>query len=219
MTGETRPTLAATIAAWSLAVGAASPAFACGSGKVLYEEKFAAFPAWIAAVPEKAVGANGLVITESTANTTWYQGPPDAYGSAEFCMTVSAQASGSDVAAAGVAVYVFNADNYYRVAVSNISGQFSVERRMAGQWTVMMPYTSNPAIRTGPTAENEISVRTSGTHAVVSMNDKIVAEFDAAVAFVNDKRQSYLDLIWIGYASDKPAYTFTFKDLQVREAQ
>lgn len=218
MRKNSRLALSATIVL-SLAAGMASPSFGCGSGKLLYEEKFATMPAWIAASPEKSVGPNGLSITESTGDTTWFQGPPDAYGNAETCVTVSAQAAGSDGASAGIAFYVFNSDNYFRVAVSNITGEFNVMRRTAGQWAVIIPDALNPAIRKGPTAENEVSVKTSGTHAVLSVNDTPVGELDAPVAFVNDKRQTYVDIMWIGYASAKPAYTFVFKDLQVRAPQ
>ncbi len=218
MVGKTHVASAA-IVVLSLAVGAAPPAAACGGGKLLYGEKFATLPAWIAASPEKSVGPNGLSITESTGDTTWFQGPPDAYGNAEICVTVSAQAAGSDGASAGIAFYVFNSDNYFRVAVSNITGEFNVMRRTAGQWAVIIPDATNQAIRKGPTAENEVSVKTSGTHAVLSVNDTPVAELDAPVAFANDKRQTFIDIMWIGYASAKPAFTFVFKDLQVREPQ
>jgi|SRR5579872_3950429 len=198
--------------------GMASPSFACGAGKLLYEEKFATLPAW-ASGPDKSAGANGLTITENVANTTWFAGPPDGYANTEICVTVSAQGPESVDATAGMAVYFFNSENYYRVAVSNVSGTFIVERRLAGQWVTIIPFSSSPAIRKGPTAENEISVRLSGTHALVSVNDKPVGEFDAGVAFINDKRQSYLDLSWGSYPTDKPAFTFVFKDMQVREAQ
>jgi len=202
-----------------LALVAASPAFACGNGKLLFEEKFAAIPAWIAASPEKSVGPNGLTIAESAGDTTWYQGPPEPFGNAEFCVTVSAQASGSDLASAGIAFRGFNADNYYRVAVNNISGEFNVIRRQAGQWIVIIPDAASPAIRKGPTAENEVSVKMSGIHALISVNDTPVAELNAPAAFVNDKRQNYVNVIWISYPSTKPSYTFIFKNFQVREAQ
>ncbi len=201
-----------------IAAGAASPALGCGTGKVLYEEKFATAPAWSSG-PDKSAGPNGLTITENTANTTWFAGPPDAYGAGEICLTVSAQAPESVDATAGISFYFFNSENYYRAAVSNISGTFIVERRVAGQWVTIIPFSGNPAIHKGPTAENEISVKLSGTHGLMSVNGTPVGEFDAAVAFVNDKRQSYLDLSWGSYPTDKPAFTFVFKDLQIREAQ
>jgi hypothetical protein len=200
-----------------LALAAAGgSAAACGTGKLLLEEKFATVPAW-ATGPEKAAGPNGLTITENLANTTWFAGPPDPYGNSEICVTVSAQAPETVDATAGVAVYFFNSENYYRAAVSNVAGTFLVERRLAGQWVTVIPFSSSPAIRKGPTAENEISVKLSGPHAVVSVNDTPVGEFDAAVAFVNDKRQSFVDLSWGSYPTDKPAFTFVLKNLQIRE--
>ena len=197
---------------------ASGPASACGAGKLIYEEKFATVPAW-ASGPDKAAGPNGLTITESVANTTWYAGPPDPYGSPEICVTVSAQAPESVDATAGISFYFFNNENYYRAAVSNVAGTFIVERRLAGQWVTVIPFSSSSAIRKGPTAENELSVKLSGPHAVVSVNDTPVGEFDAAVAFVNDKRQSFVDLSWGSYPTDKPAFTFVVKNLQIREAQ
>jgi hypothetical protein len=217
MTGKSRLAVSAIIAL-SLVAGARSPAFACGGGKLLYEEKFATIPAW-ASGSDKSAGPNGLTITENAANTTWFTGPPDPYGNAEICVTVSAQGPESVDATAGLAFYFFNSENYYRAAVSNIAGTFLVERRQAGQWVTVIPFSSSPAIRKGPTAENEIGLRLSGTHVLVSVNDKPVGEFDAAVAFVNDKRQSYFDVSWGSYPTDKPAFTFVVKDLQVRDLQ
>jgi hypothetical protein len=200
-----------------LAASATSPAAACGSGKLIFEDKLATVPSW-ASGSDKSAGPNGLTITENLANTTWFSGPPDGYASAELCVTVSAQGPESVDATAGVLFYFFNSENYYRAAVSNIAGTFLVERRQAGQWVPIIPFASSPVIRKGPTAENELSIRLSGTHALVSVNDKPVGEFDAAVAFINDKRQSYFDLSWGSYPSDKPAFTFLFKDMQIREA-
>lgn len=205
--------------ATAVAAGVAAPASACGTGKLLFEEKFAAMPAWIGATPEKTVGPNGLTITENLANTVWFQGPPDPYANVEVCAIVSAQASAGESAAAGLGVYSFNAENYYRVAISNISGEFSIERRMTGQWITLAPFASTPVIRTGPTAENELSIKMSGNHALVSINDKPVGEFDAAVTFVNEKHQNYLNIVWVSYAGEKIANTYVFKDLQVRELQ
>lgn len=194
------------------------PASACGAGKLLYEEKFTALPAW-APGPEKSAGPNGLTITENVANTTWFAGPPDGYANAEICVTLSAQGPETVGATAGLAFYFFNSENYYRAAISNIAGTFVVERRLLGQWTTVIPFSSAATIRRGAAAENEISVKLIGSHALVSVNDKPVGEFDAAVAFVNENRQSFVDLSWASYATDNPAFTFVFKNMQIREAQ
>jgi len=149
------------------------PASACGAGKLLYEEKFTALPAW-APGPEKSAGPNGLTITENVANTTWFAGPPDGYANAEICVTLSAQGPETVGATAGLAFYFFNSENYYRAAISNIAGTFVVERRLLGQWTTVIPFSSAATIRRGATAENEISVKLIGSHALVSVNDKPV---------------------------------------------
>ena len=128
-------------------------------------------------------------------------------------------AGGADPAAAGLAFFLYNTNNFYRALVSNISGEFTVERRTPTQWTPLYPFLTSAAIRKGATADNEISVKMSGNHALLSVNDKPVAEFDAAVAYVNDAQSTFVDLAWVTYDSTAPAFSFTFKNLQVRETQ
>jgi len=194
-------------------------ATACGTGKLLFEDKFTQRPAWINPSADAAAGATGLIVREKTANGYWLAGPPQPYANVEVCVTVSAQSGSADQAAAGISFFFHDTNTFYRAMVSNISGEFAVERRLPTQWSFVLPYLTNPAVRKGPTADNEISVKISGTHVLMLLNDKPVAEFDGAVAYVNDTRSSYAGLAWVTYDSNAPHYAFVFKNLQIREPQ
>ncbi len=209
-------------AAFLICIGASSsPVLPCGNGMLLFEEKFDKVPAWVPQNPQYSMSAsNGaLIVAENQSDTSWYFGPPNPYRNYEICVTVSAQAANTDEAAAGIVFFLFGSENYYRLLVNNITGTFAVERRMAGQWIIVIPWSVSSAIRKGPSAENEVAIKTAGTQATAIINDKPQADFNVPVIFVNERGESFVDLSFGGYQSAKPDYKFLFKNLQIRAVE
>lgn len=193
----------------------AGAANACGNGKLLFEEKFAQRPAYIA--EDAAIKYDGGVMIETrTQYLAWVQWPLTTYRDYEVCAKVNANSDKLEKGAplAGLAFFVFNEAHYARILVSNVEGSFRIDMRSGQNWLVLISPSVHQSINKGATAENEISVSTRGNFALVRINGKVVAELNIPMGSMDGKTLSGL----ARQSAPEGQSVLRIKDFQIRES-
>ena len=89
--------LAGLIGAMGLALAWSGSAFACGSGKILFEDKFSNLdPSWGITLGDGWSVGQGLKMTMKPNDSDLYLSQASLYDNYEVCMTVTSQFAGDD---------------------------------------------------------------------------------------------------------------------------
>jgi hypothetical protein len=171
--------LAALVGALGLAVAWSASAFACGSGKILFEDKFANLdPSWGITLGDGWSVGQGLKMTMKPGDYNTYLNQTSLYDNYEVCLTVSAQLTGDDSVDPYVIFWGTDSDNFYEAGVSPHYGKYSVWRKQHDKWLSPVNWTVTPAVKKNAGDANEISVTVNGNHAVININGQKVIEFN-----------------------------------------
>jgi hypothetical protein len=176
-------TLGMKIVTWgAMCFLASCPAWACGDGKVLFQDTFQTLnPTWtFTADTARSNGADGLsyVLKPGAGNAKLNNA--SLYDDYEVCATFEDEETSGDSAGFSAWVWGVDTDNGYGVSVAPGPGTYQVFRVQRNKYLAQTPWTEDPAIVKGDKAANETSVAVKGTHAVVSINGKKIYEFDGS---------------------------------------
>lgn len=160
-------------------LGSVDVAWSCGTGNVLFEDKFDTIdPSW--ALPEdpaRSNGPDGLSFKWDPNKSLTPLNQSGYYENYEVCADVSMKFPENGAGSIGIAFWGIDSTNYYVLDVSPVSGQFAVYRSQKGKYLTPIKWTANEAVKTGQGAVNHLSVVVNGNKATITINDKKVAEF------------------------------------------
>ncbi len=156
-------------------------AMACGSGKILFDDRFASSdPTWnMSAINEfRSFGANGLTFKMKPNTVYTYLNQSGYYDDYEICADVTMQFDAKSNGYLGIAFWGIDTDNLYILDVSPAVGQYAVYRGQKGKFLQPIKWADAAAIKTGTGATNALSVAVKGNRAVITINGQKVAEFN-----------------------------------------
>jgi hypothetical protein len=128
------------------------------------------------------VTPQGLVVKPPTNGSTWVVNSNYTMDSADLCVTVAmpatmpSPANEDTVGDVGIVFWKRDNDNYYLAAISP-DGIAAISRSVGGQWTTIVDPISAAAIKTGPSAVNEIEVMAKGNAGVFYVNSTKITNF------------------------------------------
>jgi 3-keto-disaccharide hydrolase len=212
---------ASRIALAGLIVGAACAvsgiALACGTGKVLFEDKFEALdPSWNIPATAGAAGKDGLSV-ESAPNTVFNRlNQSSLYDNYEVCITYALQ-FGDPQSNSAVAILFWGADtsNYYGFFTSPVSGSYALWRVQRGKWLNPIAWTPSPVVTKGAGSLNEVSVKVVGNKGTLTINNQKVTDFTGQPP----ENGSLIGFELDTGGNDKSPSTLVLKSIEVREAQ
>lgn len=157
---------------FTLAIGVA-PGFACGAGKIIFEDKFQTLDqSWGIASDDKSffVDAGTVVLRPDASYLKWPLSQSDYYGDVNVCAEINIVDTPSpDQTLAGVLFWAADYDNMYLFNVSSL-GTFSVQRRTHGKWLTPIHWTATSSIKQGTNQWNELEIQTRGNQATFLIN-------------------------------------------------
>ena len=167
-----RRTLSAGIAA--LALFAATPAFACGTGKVLFSDDFKQVDAsWGFDSPDVSVEEGKVKVKPQPdiSNLLVYKGI--LFTDADFCLTVRTpnKLADNDNTMAGPIFWAKDYDNYYMFMITP-SGFAEITRKVNGKWIDVVEWKQTDAIKRPAGSNNLLEIRTNGADIAAFINDK-----------------------------------------------
>ncbi len=174
-----RARIFATLAgAVGLALAWSASAFACGSGKILFEDKFSSLdPSWGITLGDGWAVGQGLKMTMKPNDSNLYLNQASLYDNYEVCMTVTSQFTGDDTIDPYIVFWGADTDNLYEAGVGAHYGKYTVWRKQRAKWLNPVAWTESSAVKKGSGAVNELSVTVNGNHAVININGQKVTEF------------------------------------------
>jgi hypothetical protein len=190
-------------------------AAACGSGKLVFEDKFTTLdPAWAIEKEYNSLnaGPDGLTIVLNPGQNVGALNRFGAYKNFEICIsTVVSKEAGSDDMFALRFWTPDGNDEYWAVAWVATS-TFIVNRYVNNNPSAIISQTVNSSMmQVG--GENEFSVSVSGNKGTFSINGKKLADFNGQPP----PNGSIFGFNVNSGKSDKSPVTFVLKDLQLRE--
>ena len=155
-----RLTLSAGIAAVALLT--ATPAFACGTGKVLFSDDFKQVDAsWGFDSPDVQVEEGKVKVKPQPdiSNLLVYKGL--LFTDADYCLTVRVpnKLSDNDNTMAGPIFWAKDYDNYYMFMVTP-SGFAEITRKVNGKWIDVVEWKQSADIKRTTGAQNVLEVKT-----------------------------------------------------------
>jgi hypothetical protein len=156
-------------------------ALACGKGKLLFQDKFQTIdPRWhLSADPTRSLDAGVLSYTfppNLGITVLNYAGVYDDY---EVCAQITMKQNETSNSSAGLIFWGVDALNNYIFRFTARDGSYAVYRTQKGKNLAQIPWGEpSAAIKKGSGVTNELSVAVRGDHAVVSVNNQKLAEFD-----------------------------------------
>jgi hypothetical protein len=208
--------IAPLVGAVGLALAWSASAIACGSGKILFEDKFDKLdPAWGVTLGDGWSVGQGLKMILKPGDTETHLNQASLYDNYEVCMTVSGQFTGDDTIDPYIIFWGADSDNFYEAGVGPHYGKYTVWRKQRTKWLNPVAWTETPTVKKGSGAVNEVSVTVNGNHVVIDINGQQVTEFNGQPPDGGSQ---------IGIDADcdkgnKNACTVTFTDIQVRAIQ
>ena len=159
-----RLTLSAGIAAVALLT--ATPAFACGTGKVLFSDDFKQVDAsWGFDSPDVQVEDGKVKVKPQPdiSNLLVYKGL--LFTDADYCLTVRVpnKLSDNDNTMAGPIFWAKDYDNYYMFMVTP-SGFAEITRKVNGKWIDVVEWKQSADIKRATGSQNVLEVKTDGRH-------------------------------------------------------
>ncbi len=170
-----RMTLSAGIAA--VALLAASPVLACGTGKVLFSDDFKQVDAsWGFDSPDVQVEEGKVKVKPQPdiSNLLVYKGI--LFTDADYCLTVRTpnQLADNDNTMAGPIFWSKDYDNYYMFMVTP-SGFAEITRKVNGKWIDVVEWKQTDDIKRPAGSNNVLEIKTNGSDISAYINDKLFA--------------------------------------------
>ena len=159
---------------------AMSGAMACGSGKLLFEEKFASLdPGWGFSENDESRtnGPNGLTYKLKPNDSRFLLSQASLYDDYEVCATFTTEAPENAGTYVAVDVWGVDSKNVYEVDVLPTNGSYSVYRFQNNKMLKPVPLRKHDSINVGTKATNEISVVVKGNKGSITINGKKVGDF------------------------------------------
>lgn len=158
-----RLTLSAGIAAAALM--AATPAFACGTGKVLFSDDFKQVDAsWGFDSPDVQVEEGKVKVKPQPdiSNLLVYKGI--LFTDADYCLTVRMpnKLTDNDNTMAGPIFWAKDYDNYYMFMITP-SGFAEITRKVNGKWIDVVEWKQDADIKRPTGSQNLLEVKTDGS--------------------------------------------------------
>jgi hypothetical protein len=193
---------------------------ACGSGKILFQDKFTAIdPRWNldAVDATRSVGADGLTKTLNAGDFILPLSQAGLYDNYQLCATMTMKypddKSGSFI---GIIFWADDIYNRYQFTFSSLDGTYSVGRIQKDKVLTQIPWGApSPAVHKESGVENEVSVTVNGNHAVFAINDQKVAELDGQPP----DGGGLIGFVLKAEKQDSGPTVFGVKDIEVRALQ
>jgi hypothetical protein len=122
------------------------------------------------------IGGGQMTFTEKPGDgdTAFFNG--DTFTAGTLCADFTLTSPSDKEPSAGVTFWGSGYKDYYIFQVDPIVGTFALDRKKDGTWLTPIAWKASPAVKSGVGATNELSVRFSGNHAVLSINGQQVAD-------------------------------------------
>lgn len=195
-----------------------SEAMACGSGKLILEEKFESLdPAWGFSDKDdtRKNGPDGLTYTLQPGDNIFLLNQASLYNDYEVCAVFTTEAPAEAGTYVAVDVWGTDADNVYEVDILPISGSYSVYRFQNKKMLKPVPLRSHESIAKGASATNELSVAVKGNKGSITINGKKVADFTGQPP----EGGSLFGVNFGTLKQDSGPSTVTVKSVQLRELE
>jgi hypothetical protein len=192
----------------------AGAAEACGSGKVVFEDKFTTLaPTWGAAGEELDV-SNGQLVMKPKANYTyWLPNTASVYDDIDMCaQTTSIAAIDPSNGFAGLVFWYIDDSNFYTFEY-DATGSAAVFRRQRGKWLKQIDWQKADALKPGDGSTNELRVVTLGNKATFFINGK---KFNEITGIPPDNGQ---EVGFIASSPEKGVASYGFSDFILSEPQ
>lgn len=158
---------------------AASPASACGAGKVLLEDKFDSLDGWGNLTSDVSVKNNTMLVTQPPGR--WYRffNQTDFFTNVNICVEASIVAAGEITYHPYLSLLFWRVNSdQYRFTVSG-NGQYFIGRDWNGRTTFPRSWTASDRLKKGLGQWNALEVRTRGNAASFRLNGAEVARINA----------------------------------------
>lgn len=191
-------------------------ATACGTGKLILEDKFATLdPAWGFAEKndERSNGPDGLTYKLPPGENVDLLNQSGLNDNYEVCATFTSEGLNDSGDYVGVNFWSVDQDNDYEADIFPAEGTFAVYRYQNKRSLNPVAVTDSAAINKGPNATNEVSVAVNGRTATFSVNGKTVSQFNG---FPPDGGSLFGFNIGISKKAKEPG-TVVLKSIQLRE--
>lgn len=155
-------------------------AAACGTGKLLLEDKFDSLdPAWGFSEKndERSNGADGLTYKLPPGENVDLLNQSGLNENYEVCATFVTDLPEDSGAYVGVNFWSVDYDNDYEAAIFPAEGTFAVYREQNKRSLTPVSVTDSAAINKGLKATNEVSVAVNGNKATLAINGKTAITF------------------------------------------
>jgi hypothetical protein len=194
-------------------------ALACGKGKLLFQDKFQTVdPRWQlgAADPTRSVGADGLSYSLAPSLQMYPINQTSLYDDYELCAEITmSDFNETSNSYAGLTFWANDGLNRYTFGFSARDGTYVVSRLQKGKLLIQIPWGPTAAINKGSGVVNELSVAVRGNHAVFSINNQKVVEFDGQAPDGGSEIGFYL----YTPKADQVPTVFGIRNLEVRALQ
>lgn len=85
------------------------------------------------------------------------------------------QLAGISTGEAGVVFRLYDTDNFYYFAI-NAEGEYALNRKLNGEWTILVDWTASDKLKTGKRTNNRLGVLAQGNQIALMANDTTVAQ-------------------------------------------
>ena len=150
---------------------------ACTGNQVLLQDNFQVWASnWGTPDDFHSIKNGQMVISPPFSQADIYFSQGNIFNDMSACVDVAITTGGPKLGFtfAGIAFWSVDVNNTYYLGVAP-AGTFSVARYVAGRSISIVPWTSNPAVKTGLNQVNHLRVVTKGGQATLYVNDKQVA--------------------------------------------
>ena len=192
----------------------AQAAQACGSGKVVFEDKFETLaPTWGAASEEQDVSKGQLMLRPKANYTNWIPSTASLYDDIDMCVQVTAIAAiDPNNGFVGLIFWYVDDATFYSFEY-DATGRASVWRRQRSKWLKQIDWQKADALNAGDGATNELRVVTVGKKATFFINGKKFGELNGVPP---DDGQ---EIGFIASSPQKGVASYGFADFVVSEPE
>jgi hypothetical protein len=194
-------------------------AAACGSGKLIFEDKFETLdPAWglSQSDPTRSNGPGGLVYKFDPGNNTTLLNQTGFYDNYEVCGVFTTDVPANSDTYVAVDFWANDTNNAYEADIYPAYGTYGVYRYQNGKPLKPISPTGSDAVNKGTASvNNEISVSVNGNKATIAINGKKVSEMTGQPP----EGGSVFGLALGTAKSDSGPSSFTVKSIQLRELE
>jgi hypothetical protein len=143
------------------------------AAKVLFEDKFATLdPSWGAPSAIMNVKAGKFMVTPEKNTTQTIINQANVFpNDAEITYTMTFVKAPEPTWGSGLVFWAKDYSSYYALLM-NANGWFAVQHHVANRYLLPVAWRSNPDIKKGAGAVNEVKVVTKGNKATISVNGK-----------------------------------------------